>query len=211
LPKTVKAKTTKKPRANSARKKQSKAKPKSAAKAAPKAKPKRIVQHQNEVAKHFDCSLSAVRNWKQRGMPGIPGKYDLDEIAQWREDNFRRKPEDDQANWKNNQENSVKLNNDRQRFAKAQADREEALAAMAKMEASLREGNFADLDEVNLFFADFFTELRRLLQRIPVEMPPGYPQRFRAAIRKDVQQRLELVLDQMHDWTLRTEDLKVDK
>lgn len=183
---------------------------------APAPEPK-IVRSHGELTREFGVSLSAIRKWAAVGMPGRPGEYNVDQIRAWRESTFKRRPEEESARFFNDDEADPKsekgqtsIHQDRARYIKAQADKEEANASIAKIDAKLKEGNFADLDDVNIFFSEFFTELRRLLSRIPVEMPPGYSANIRQQIRSDLDERLEIVLNQMHDWTLRIEELEAN-
>jgi len=48
-------------------------------------KRRRIVGTQREVAKSFRVSGETVRDWRKLGMPGRKGRWDLDEIAAWRD------------------------------------------------------------------------------------------------------------------------------
>lgn len=49
-----------------------------------KAKEKRwLADNQNEVAKFFRVQINTVQQWRAKGMPGRPGRYDLAEIDDW--------------------------------------------------------------------------------------------------------------------------------
>ena len=42
-----------------------------------------VVQNQQQVADFFDRKIQTVGQWRSRGMPGKPGRYDLREILKW--------------------------------------------------------------------------------------------------------------------------------
>ena len=47
-------------------------------------RPERTVESQGAVAQYFGVSLRSVSTWRIQGMPGEPGRYDLDAIEEWR-------------------------------------------------------------------------------------------------------------------------------
>lgn len=166
---------------------------------------KNVVNTLKEVADHFGVSTKSLSKWRQRpNWPCGSGPYDLDVIEKWRADTFRRRPEDDLVR----SEKGAEFTSDQARLIKAKADREGAMAKLAQLEVLLKEGNYADLDDVNQFMAEFFTEFRRLLLRIPVDMVPSYNKSIRTNLREDIEERLKLVLNQMHDWVLKLEELR---
>jgi len=142
-------------------------------------------------------------------MPGQQGNYDLKQIEQWREDTFRRRPEDDLIRQQKKQEQGRETDNHRERLVMNQADKEWEIVLQKRRENELADGNYANLDDVNHFFSEFFTELRALLMRCPPELSSSYSERIRYELENDLEARLTLILEQMHDWTMRTEDLKI--
>lgn len=43
-----------------------------------------VVTKQEQVAHHFGVTINSVRQWKSKGMPGSPGRWDLLDIEVWR-------------------------------------------------------------------------------------------------------------------------------
>ena len=166
-----------------------------------------------EIAVYFEVSVPAVRKWAEAGMPGSKGSYDLQQIAQWRLDNQKR----NSTTWPEHlkdfagdetPEGSVTNAAERLRLTTAQADKEEELVKRAIRENELAAGTFVDREQANLLFAEFFTEMRQRLGRVPIEMAAGYSQKLQQQIRDDLQGRHDLFLKHMHNWVLRVEELE---
>lgn len=165
-----------------------------------------VVATARQVADALGVSVDAVGKWRAKGMPGSPGSYPLAEIIQWRDDTIRptaKSHQDQEKDYGN-------ANVAKAKFLIARADKERAQANMAQREDELQEGSYTSIDDLNLFLGEFFTEFRQLLNRTVVEFAAGYSKALKAQIREDLQSRIDLALRQMHDWTLKTEDLEID-
>lgn len=138
-------------------------------------------------------------------MPGSPGHWSIAAIDQWARDTIKQRSLTDEQQ----SEKFADQNEARAKLLAAQADKERALANMARRQDSLEEGSYTPIDDLNLFMGEFFTEFRQLLNRMVVDMSAGYGKDLRPALRQDLQSRVDLTLQQMHDWTLRTEDLEI--
>ena len=180
---------------------------------------KTYVKTFREIAEHFGKSTTTIGEWKHRGMPGETGNYCLEDIAKWREATFVRLPE-----WENRQtgvnhresEHTVtrevdpaKMAYDKARRLAAQADREEQLAKQEMIRTALAEGNYGDLDDMSQLMAEFLSEIRRLLKRIPVEEAAKYGAK-KEFFRESIDARLDQIFRQMHDWLARVEELRIE-
>jgi len=63
-------------------------------------------------------------------------------------------------------------------------------------------------DDVDRFLASYFTEFRRQLLRIPKEMKPGVPVKYRQAFDKELIQRMEMLLRSMKNYALTIADVR---
>ena len=167
--------------------------------------PQKVVNTQQHVAEALGVSLKTVQGWRLRGMPGGQGNYDLDSIMQWHRDTIRRGSLDPEEQ----EEKFADANLAKARLLVAQADRERALANMAARQDDLEQGSYVSLDSLNLFMGEFFTEFRQILNRAIVNFTAGYGPELRLELKPNLQQQVDLALEQMRDWMLRTQDLEI--
>lgn len=129
-------------------------------------------------------------------MPGKPGNFDIDEIREWMIcEKLDRKPQED-----DDSPTAEKFQKLQYQLEKAKTRKEKALAVQHEIKARLIDPKFVSSLEVNQFFSEFFTELRRNLVAIPVDMCASYPASYRQSVQQDLLNRLELFLNQMADF-----------
>ncbi len=169
-------------------------------------KKKNVVATLGEVARHLEISTRTVESWRRRPnpMPGRQGAYDIEEIREWiiceglqREPDF---PGDSDDEGGGDEPTAKKFQKLQFELEKAKTRKEKALAAQHEIKAKLIDPEFVSSLEVNQFFGEFFADLRRNLLAIPVDMCAAYPNNYRAAVQKDLTNRLELFLNQMGDF-----------
>lgn len=167
-------------------------------------KKKNIVATLHEVARQLEISTRTVESWRRRPnpLPGRQGAYDIDEIRDWMicEGLQRKEPDFPEDEDDADEPTAKKFQRLQFELEKAKARKEKALAAQHEIKAKLIDPEFVSSLEVNQFFGEFFAELRRNLLAIPVDMCAAYPTSYRAAVQKDLTNRLELFLNQMGDF-----------
>ena len=119
-----------------------------------------------------------------RGAPSkdSSGRYDIEAITAWR-DVHRPAPT------KTDDMSALEY-----RRKKADAELYEAKAKREMHRVLVETEDVVHLDDVDAFVSNMFTELRRLLNRVPKEMSAGYADEVRHEIEKDLSDRLDLVL-----------------
>ena len=105
-------------------------------------------------------------------MPGGKGRYVIEEIRDWRDATFRRKPENDRKNWGIDCDNQEILTA-HERLIQAQARKETANANIAQRRDAIQEGGMALIEDVNIWASQFLTETRTVLTAIPATMFAG--------------------------------------
>jgi hypothetical protein len=161
----------------------------------------RILATQRAVAQHYGVTTEAVRKWrtKQPPMPGERGNYDLDAIDQWKAENLRPSPTDD--------DEPTTMQEDRQLLLRAQARKETAKANREERADRLEEEAIVHIDDVQRFVSGFLSEVRRQHQRLPRDFKQGYPPKLRRTIEEDLEERLALLLNSLHLKALELEAL----
>lgn len=172
---------------------------------------KTYVKTIRDVAKHFGRSPNAVGHWRTRGMPGEGGKWCLEDIGEWVATNVANVVRPKQ--WTAEQHEQMTGAKRKLIETKLQSEAESAVARarMLTRKMELQEGSFTSIERVNEFMSQFFQELRQLLERMIADMAAGYSPKMRDQIKKDLTARIEIVLAQMYDWTMITQDLKEEK
>ena len=160
-----------------------------------------IVKSLREVAERCCVSVDTVNEWRKRGMPGNPGSWDLTEIANWRSEKIVAKKATINTKQEGLAEERIKSD---LRLKKVRAEREEA-----KLRKEL--GDLIDRHDVDQFFSEFFTELRRQSQRIPQEMCLGYPADIKDSLQEDIKSRIEMLLNSMATWAERISEISSEK
>ncbi len=135
------------------------------------AKPKRIVPRLKDVALELGKGERTVQYWKDRGMPGTAGAYDLDAILAWYAETFGAKddgPDDEVSRgyWET-------------RRSKAAALRDELKLAEQR-------GQVVDVDVPAREFGAFLVEARAILEQLPDFMLAQLPKKFPAGERKEL-------------------------
>lgn len=166
---------------------------------------KKILATQQDVAVALNVSLKTVQGWRLRGMPGGAGNYDLEKILQWHRDTIRKGSLDPDEQ----DEKFADVNDAKAKLLAAQADKERAQANMAMRQDDLEQGSFVKLDDLNLFLGEFFTEFRLQINRMITNFAAGYGPELRLELKPNLQQQADLLLEQMRDWMLRTQDLEI--
>ena len=145
--------------------------------------PSDIVKTQREIANRWSCHPRTIRKWIDQGMPGERGNYDLQVIAQWREDSLMRKPEDDynrdskiydKPNVKGKTQPNGTMAEHKLRLVAANADKAEADAEIAVLTRDLNSGDYIHIADLNKFLSEFFIELRNQHQKIAVTSAPAF-------------------------------------
>lgn len=126
------------------------------------------------VAEFFGVSPETVKDWREKGMPGIAGgpghlgRYDLAEILQWRD-----------ANIGGTGRNDARIRNE----SRAEADRRKAWAAARSAELGLRreEREVVEADTIARYYLRLQGTARGLFEQIPDRLLAALPQTATAA------------------------------
>lgn len=171
-----------------------------------------IVTTYAEVAKHFSVGRDTVRQyWVPRGMPGEHGNYDLDAIETWRALTMRPSGGGSTSVQLGDieggpSESEVMIAKARKIIANAEKERAEA--EIKKLDYRKASENLVPVDRVDNFLAELFTNHRRTLARIGLEIKDGYPKELQDRIKQDVDRRVELALRTMQGDIARLAEIK---
>jgi len=162
------------------------------------------VKTQPQLAKHLGVSTHAIHTWRKDGMPGPPigdkGEYDIEEVRKWRADTSLRDPTRGQR--------PEDKSEDRRRLNAASALEKEARAKIAQAKADKMLGDLVARESVEQLLSQFFTEARRQVKKIPLDMATGYPEEFRQRLIDDMNERLDLYLRSMAGWVSRVAEIE---
>lgn len=152
----------------------------------------------DDIASALGVNRRTVYEWLRSGAPGkdSSGRYDIDEIAAWRD---VHRP----AATKTEDMSVLEY-----RRKKADAELYEAKAKREMHRVLVETEDVVHLDNVDAFISQMFTELRRLLHRVPKEMSAGYADDVRHEIEKDLNDRLDLALRALHGYCTRVVELR---
>ena len=130
-----------------------------------------VVGSHGDVANHFGVSERTVMYWKNKGMPGEPGYFNLDAIKLWREEQGQgsgQSPATSQA-----REELIEIERD----TKA-------------IRLQILRGNLVELDQVRRLFIRHVHEAKAVMERIPdavlAELPVKTTRRIKRRIRGKV-------------------------
>lgn len=102
-----------------------------------------------EVGEFFGVGIDAVNRWRMSGMPGDVGKWDLGDIARWRQGQGR----DTNGLSEEQKAADIRLKN--------------ASARAKELENEQTEGNLVDLRLVDTWVFEMITEARGQLETLP--------------------------------------------
>lgn len=179
------------------------AKPQKKATNRPKKKSENIVTTLAAVARHFKVSYDAVqRQWRGAGMPvEEDGSFDLEKIEEWQS---RRNTRAKHA-----------LNNPEAYAASAaRRQRDEYEAKIKEQELLLKThrnqvllGSYVSREDVDRFFAAFFTMLRDESERVHLELKATLPKEYRDEIAETIRLRHELMLTTLYRQRVKLKEL----
>lgn len=134
---------------------------------------------------------------------GAPAKtehgYDVDAIENWRALNVRS-----QSSVTSDPEMAAV----RVRRLIARTLYAEANARLLEHEVERTTEDVVHLDMAEQFLSGLFVESRRQLFRVPKQMGPSFPEAYREQIQKELERQLNLVVEAMHAYCLRTTELR---
>lgn len=183
-----------------------------------------IVRTYEEIAKHFGVSRDVVRrSWKAKGMPGKPGRWDLDKIEDWRNRTFYRVPEGDPAYGDipgspkrggapaagdqpppSSEGKTAPTASDVEnaRAEKIMADARKSAAEAQLKELAVRKAleNLVHMEDVERVFSTAFTHFRRRLERVAVEMAGSFPAEHRDRLKEELAERHRMALGQSAEY-----------
>lgn len=158
-----------------------------------------IVTSLQAVANFFGPSRNAIEaNWVPKGMPGEkgpgkgkPGRFDLAEIARWREAfllSLVKAPQDEEQ----------KALQDR--LEVAQIRKAEAQATIEEIKLGELQGRFVDKNEIlaEIHIGNFAVKHR--LEQIPNEMASSFPPEIRGEMTQDMKHKIRLALREIASW-----------
>lgn len=160
-----------------------------------------IVTTRKQVAAHFGKSLDTIKDWREKGMPGSPGHYDLAEILRWRDANVG-------PSGRNENGDACRAEAERRR-AWAEAEIKEAKAAKLR-------GETAGIDEIARLFRHVANHARAVFEQLPQQtlgMLPAIGQpvtaddlrRIRAGVEKGVDTGFSLLHGELLRWAVEAE------
>ncbi|QDV56408.1 terminase small subunit [Rosistilla oblonga] len=155
----------------------------------------KIVGSLGAVAKHFGVRRDTVRtNWRSKGMPGEQGNYDLVAIAAWRGRLRRTELDTSELDAIEGGPTAKQVEDAKARRVVADAQRAWAEADLKKLELRIQSENLIPLERVENFLAGLFTDMRRQVCRIGLEMKDGYPVELQEQIKADCDRLVEASL-----------------
>jgi hypothetical protein len=158
-----------------------------------------IVTSQVKVAKHFQVSLTTIHHWKVRGMPGEPGRYDIEEITEWRRSTFRRGTGelvdcDPRSRVNGDAHNQTDV---RAAILAADLKKKEAQAGIESYKLRrMTDRTLVELPDVERFLSELFTGFRRRLMRLPEKLSGMVAAKNRRRFVDDMKAYLTLELQQ---------------
>jgi hypothetical protein len=162
--------------------------------------PGSIVKTLREVAEHFGVSYDTVRKeWRQRGMPGRPGHYDLAEIAAWKRLRLREREDlaSDELEEDEGQQTDVKM---LRRKRAAEARIKEAEARKKEFDELVRKGLMIDRESVQHLFSSVILTAKDRFEKLPERLMPLFPKQQRVELVEEVRKQVSLILTEMADW-----------
>lgn len=154
-----------------------------------------IVKTTKQVAEHFGVQHRTVcEDWKNTGMPGRMGHYDLAEITEWK----KRRPGDCRS--AGNQKNAPVYEADvtlRKRLAETRC--KEAEAQKREMDNLIRQKAVIPREDVILLFTEMILMARKRLMQLPERLMMMFPAGQRIELTDEVRRQVELILTEMAD------------
>jgi phage terminase Nu1 subunit (DNA packaging protein) len=138
-----------------------------------------------DVAGFFGVSPETVTKWRQKGMPGKPGKFPLDKIAQWvRETIYPR-----QGAGQNGE------------LSKAAAEQRKLMAEARtkELKLALLRGRLVERSAVMAENEQMFAKIKARLEAIPEEVGTSLPPALQQDIVSDWRYKLDLVLRELSE------------
>lgn len=172
----------------------------------------RYAKTQHVVASHFGVHVSTVRTWRARAKDehDVDFKtskgWDLEVIQEWRDTYIDAVEESDEESEAARKEDAAW----RKRKTQAEAREKEAKAAITEHKMMAMTSDLVHLDEVEAFLSSAFTDLRRQLDRLPVEYVSGYAADMQDDMKVDLKDRIDLILSSFHGWVLNAVELRDD-
>jgi len=150
-----------------------------------------VVGAAGDVANHFGVSERTVQYWRNKGMPGEPGYFNLDAIALWRTE---------QGHASGQQTPSTRI-----REELLEIEKETKAARLQQLR-----GELVELDPVRRAGIRHIFEAKAILERIPDEvlalLPAKTPARVKRPIREQVLQLVDAACQGLADM-LRTAEI----
>ena len=136
----------------------------------------KIVRSQRELAGIFGVSQTTVQRWVRAGMPRTKERhYSVPAIRKWREETLIRRPELDMsklpASERTGEHKKLQsaLTIAKVKAAESQAKLKALEVARLEHEAMIRQGRWVSFENCQRFHVELFSELRRLMERIPID------------------------------------------
>jgi phage terminase Nu1 subunit (DNA packaging protein) len=146
-----------------------------------------VVGAVRDVAGFFGVSVETIAKWRQKGMPGKPGKFPLDKIAQWvRETIYPR-----QGAGQNGE------------LSKAAAEHRKLMAEARtkELKLALLRGRLVERSAVMAENEQMFAKIKARLEAIPEEVGTSLPPALQQDIVADWQYKLNLILREIAGWS----------
>lgn len=163
-----------------------------------------VVKTVREVAAAFGMNYTTVaKEWKQNGMPGEKGRYDLALIAAWRD--TRKKAPTSSSNGRGMDDGNQQ---DYKRRLAADVRIREAEAARRERDNKVAEGNIVYRDNVNREVSELIIAARSAFKRIPRKMLPRFPRERAVDLAAELDREIDAVLKMMANWRPTYEDVE---
>jgi excisionase family DNA binding protein len=135
-----------------------------------------VVGSYGDVANHFGVSERTVQYWKNKGMPGEPGYFNLDAVKLWREEQGQTSG------------TSTTTSQARERLIEIEVETK-------ALRLAILQGNLVELDQVRRLLVRHVHEAKSVLERVPdlvlAELPVKTPKRIKRRIRATVTRLLD--------------------
>lgn len=144
-----------------------------------------MVQNQTDVARFFRVNPGTVREWRQAGMPGERGRWDLSEIYHWRMGRKAATPGGGGTD--------EELLRRRRELEVAKLEEEHRKLQIAN---EAEEGKLLDRDEVHRYIAQRMVQIRTTLLSLGSRVANVVPGEMKAPIKTIVENTITVMLEE---------------
>lgn len=144
-----------------------------------------VVQNQTDVARFFRVNPGTVREWRQAGMPGERGRWDLSEIYHWRMTRRAATPgvsgTDEEVLRRRRELEVAKLEEEHRKL---------------RIANEAEEGKLLDRDDVHRYIAQRMAQIRSTLLSLGSRVANVVPGELKAPIKSMVENTVAAVLEE---------------